>query len=127
MRTLVGKHQKFDAARDSPSRGQSASTSQDQNNLQEANTPPIKKKNVTFNMTHKADDMIKNTSVKGIPQLGKKAGIMNQNCYSFSKIPKWDGIKVRSIDPKRANWLYRNAARLGSKIPRLNGLKEDLF
>ena len=87
---------------------------------------PTKKKSVTFNLAHKADDMIKNTSVKGIPQLGKKAGILNQNCYSFSKIPKWDGINVRSINPKRANWLYRNAARLGSKITRLNGLKEEL-
>ena len=85
------------------------------------------KKSVTFNMAHTAVDTIKNTALEGVRQLGKKAVILNQNGYSYSKIPKWDGINVRSTDPERANWVYKNARSLGSKIPRLNSLKEELF
>ena len=44
-----------------------------------------------------------------------------------SKIPKWDGIKVGSKDHEVAHYIYVYAETLGSKIPRLNALKEKLY
>ena len=44
-----------------------------------------------------------------------------------SKIPKWDGINVGSKDHEVAHYIYVYAETLGSKIPRLNALKEKLY
>ena len=49
------------------------------------------------------------------------SGILKQ-----SKVPRWNGITVKSGNPWRCHQIYLNAARLGSKIPRLNALKETL-
>merc|ERR1712096_391935 len=44
----------------------------------------------------------------------------------ISKIPKYNGTTVGSKDPHKANFLYKNAASLGSKIPRLNAFNDKL-
>ena len=43
-----------------------------------------------------------------------------------SKIPKWDSINSSSRCEETARYNYENADTLGSKIPRMNSLKETL-
>ena len=83
----------------------------------------LTKKSVTFNMAPKAE----NAEPKGTPKPATRADNLSRKVLSISQIPKWDGINVRSTDPEKARWIYNNAGRLGSKIPRLNSLKEKLL
>ena len=60
-------------------------------------------------------------------KVNKVSSILKKKVCKPSRIPKWDGIKVGSKDPEVAHYLYVYAATLGSKIPRLNALKEKLY
>ena len=86
--------------------------------------PPklLTKKSVTFNMAPEAE----NADPKGTHKPATRADNLSRKVL-ISQIPKWDGINVRSTDPEKARWIYNNAGRLGSKIPRLNSLKEKLL
>ena len=89
-----------------------------------------RRKTIAFNFDEEIERSAGNEEIENAGSAGKTkesagtrhlGGILKQ-----SKIPRWNGITVKSGNPLRCHQIYLHTASLGSKIPRLNALKEKL-